>query len=423
MNGHPSAASSRLEQLILVAAFFLLFPGFFYYHTLIGTGAAPAFLGGYFAPVSVAFLLPFTFIYIGRLRREPGRLTLVDLHFGLYLAYFMIVVAVNAAAGAPHVIVTSHILDILFMLQLFVMFSFIDFTHPRFRMMGFASLAAMTVIAIACQVDGVFYLRLLGAAADTDTLATYQGFARSYIVTFLAVIAFTRSFPLRLALYATGTVTLFLNSARSEFVALLFALPIIEFYYARHKMLLVLLLAIAAGVVAMNLDQIVAALPDNRILELTDIGHSSSGEKRHYLTVYALHTIRAHPWMGDYASYGPGLYSHNVLSAWVDLGLFGIVYLMALMVVPAAFMFLCEYFAGRRSGLFMLGFIFACVDVMLLITSHYFADMLVGATLGACSRYFYERRYAQHRPSDLRPPAPRQPYLRQAVPQLGRARP
>jgi O-antigen ligase len=139
--------------------------------------------------------------------------------------------------------------------------------------------------------------------------------------------------------------------------------------------------------------------------------------------LYALHTIRAHPWLGDYASYAPGFYSHNVLSAWVDLGLFGIVYLMALMVVPAAIMFGREYFAGRRNGLFLLGFVFACVDLLLLIESHYFADMLVGATLGACSSYFYQRKYASHRPFDLRPPAPRQPDLRQAVPHLGRARP
>jgi hypothetical protein len=422
MNAFPVPAN-RLEQYILLAAFFLLFPGFFYYHTVIGTGAAPAVLGGYFAPVAVAFVLPLAFIYLLRVRRDPHRLTLVDVHFGLYIGYFLLVVTLNAAAGANRVIVASHILDILFMVELFVLFSFIDFAHRRFRVAGLLSLAGMTALAVALQVDGVFYLRLMGEASDTDTLATYQGFARSYMVTFLAVVAFTRPFLLRMVLYATGIVTLFLNSARSEFVALLFALPIIEFYYARYKMAIVMLLVLAAALVAMNLDQIVAALPDNRILELTDISHSTSGEKRHDLTLYALHTIRAHPWLGDYASYAPGFYSHNVLSAWVDLGLFGIVYLMALMVVPAAIMFGREYFAGRRNGLFLLGFVFACVDLLLLIESHYFADMLVGATLGACSSYFYQRKYASHRPFDLRPPAPRQPDLRQAVPHLGRARP
>ena len=44
---HKPGTSTR-EQLLLNSAFFLLFPGFFYYHTLLGTGTTGAFLGGYF---------------------------------------------------------------------------------------------------------------------------------------------------------------------------------------------------------------------------------------------------------------------------------------------------------------------------------------------------------------------------------------
>jgi hypothetical protein len=76
------------------------------------------------------------------------------------------------------------------------------------------------------------------------------------------------------------------------------------------------------------------AAADNRILELLDLSQSTSANKRHHLTVYAMQTIAAHPILGDYASYKPGYYSHNVLSAWVDLGLFGFVYLLAIPSCP-----------------------------------------------------------------------------------------
>jgi hypothetical protein len=418
---NPAAGTPR-EQLLLIACFFLLFPGFFFYHTLLGTGTTGAFLGGYFSPVALLFMLPVVFIYLARMRRDSRRLTLIDVHYGLFFAYFLAVVIVNAAAGANRVIVGSHLLSVLFMVLVFIMFSFIDFAHRRFRIVGLLSLAAMSAIAFSYSTDGVFYLGALGIAKDPHALATYQGFSRSYLFTYLAVVVFTRRLPLRLLLHALGAATLFVNTARSEFAALLFAIPLIEFYYSRHKLFFVLTGMIGATLIGMYFDQILAALPSNRILELVDLSHSTSANKRQQLTVHAWQTIAAHPIFGDYASYKPGNYSHNVLSAWVDLGLVGIVYLVGLTVVPIVPMFCHEYFAARGRGMFLLAFSFASVTVLLLLTSHYFTDMLLSASLGACSQYMYERKYAKHRALDVRPSAPRHPNLRQAMPQLGRPR-
>lgn len=416
MTSARSLKAARRDQRILLAAFFMLFPGFFFYHTLLGTGLTGAFLGGYFAPVSLMFALPLGLIYLKRMKRDPRRFHAVDLHLCLFLIYFVAVILVNAAAGANRTIVGNHMLGILFIFNMFVIASLLDFDSVRFRVVGVLSLAGMGAIALSYSVDGVFYLGAMGIAKDTDALATYQGFARSYLITFLPVIAFTRWLPLRLLLHAMGATTLFLNTARSEFAALMFAIPIIEFYYSRHKLHFLLCGIILFFVIHLYFDRILAALPANRILELLDLSQSTSASKRHHLTVHAVQTILAHPLLGDYASYKPGYYSHNVLSAWVDLGFFGIAYLILITVVPIVPMFIREYFAPRHCGIFLLGFSMACVTVLLLLTSHYFTDMLIGATLGASSRYFYERKYAKNRTPDLRPPASRHPDLRQAMP-------
>jgi len=412
-----SFGASAVEQRMLNSAFFLLFPGFFFYHTLLGTGTTGAFLGGYFSPVALLYAMPLLLAYYTRMRRDPRRLSAIDMHYGVFNVYFIAVVAVNGAGGANAVIVTHHVLEIVFMVITFILFSCIDFGHPQFRRMALASLAAMSAIAFAFSIDGVFYLGGQGIAKDADSLATYQGFARSYLMTFMPVIAFTRSLPLRLVLYAVGGATLFLNTARSEFAALLFAAPIIEFYFSRNKLLFLGLAVVLGAAVATHLDDIVAALPDNRILELLDLSQSTSANKRHHLTVYARHTIAAHPLMGDYGSYAPGYYSHNVLSAWVDLGLFGFVYLLAITIVPAIPMCAKEFLAGRRRPEFIHGFALAGVTVLLLISSHYFTDMLIGATLGAYAQYRFERKHGKYRPLDIRPSAPRHTDLRQAMPQ------
>jgi len=427
MNQHFSksvrATRKKREQMIANAAFFALFPGFFFYHTLLGTGTIGAVLGGYFSPVSLLFVIPLAMTVYRRCQRSPRHIGAIEVHYAAFLGYFLIIIACNTVAGANLAIVTNHLLCIMFMINTFIIFSVIDFSSLIFRMCAVASLAAMTSIAFSYSVNGVFYLGALGIAKEADSLATYQGFARSYLVTFLPVIAFTRHLFLRLSLYAIATATLFVNTARSEFVALIFIIPIIEFYFSRHKLLFTLAAILIFVLLKLYMDQLTAALPDNRILELLDLSHSTSANKRQHLSDHAMHTIAAHPLLGDYASYAPGYYSHNILSAWVDLGLFGFLYLIAILVLPAFPMFLREYFASRRNGNFILGFSAMCSTVLLLLTSHYFTDMLIGATLGAYAQYQYGRKYGKHRTPDVSASPSRYADIRQTMPQHGGAGP
>ncbi|MET0857465.1 MAG: hypothetical protein ABWY27_11995 [Telluria sp.] len=414
---------SRSEQVIITLAFTALFPGFFFYHFLVGTGKIRAFLGGYFAPVSLLFVLPLVFLYVSQIMRDRTRLARSEMYFGVFLAFFSAVIAVNAANGANKVIVIGHMLGIVFMLNTFIMFKMINIAQREFRVLAMLCLLGMSALIFIFSVDGRFFLVGLGIASDPNSLATYQGFARSYLLTFLPIVAYTRALPLRAALYAIGAASLFLNSARSEFAALLFAIPVIEFCYARQKLLFILVLASLAALIATNLDLLLAHLPNNRILELLDLSQSTSAIARHHLSVHAVQTISNYPVFGDYASYAPGHYSHNILSAWVDLGIFGIVFLLAILIMPAIPMFIRECFSRRNGGDFVLGFALACITVLLLFTSHYFTDMLIGATLGAYSRYSYGRKHVKDRAPELRRSAPPYLHFRPPVPPPRRARP
>lgn len=421
---------SRVGRATLILAFLLLFPGFFFYNFLLGTGRIPPFLGGFFTPVSVLFVLPMVVLYVSQLKRDRARLSRSELHFGLFFVFFMIVIVANAATGANMLIVVGHLLGILFMVNTLIMFKMIDFEDREFRVPAMLCLLGMSAIVFIFSIDGSFRLDALNIAKNTDSLSTYQGFARSYLVTFLAIIAYTRSLPLRILLYASGAGTLFLNTARSEFVAFMFAIPIIEFYFTRQKILFILVLAFIATMISMNFDQILGQLPNNRILELLDLSHSTSATARHHMKVHAIQTISTYPILGDYASYAPGHYAHNVLSAWVDLGLFGFTYMLAILIFPAIFMFVTGFFSKKVNGDFVLGFALACITVLLLATSHFFTDMLIGATVGTYSKHYYRKKHAKARapelgPSapDLRPSAPRFAHLWQAVRQPRRARP
>ena len=411
------------EHSVAMVAFLALFPGFFFYHTLLGLGKIGAFLGGYFAPVSILMAPPLMYFYFYRIRRDGGRMGRPEVLFALYMGYFAFIIALQSMAGANPVIITGHVLATLFITNMFFIFRLADFSRRSFRLAALASLLAMSAIVFAYSVDGAFYLAPLGTAKNPESLATYQGFSRSYLVTFVAAIAFTNSAVMRTLLYCVAAATLFVNTARSEFVALLFMIPIIEIYFSKTKVLMISVITILSLLIYLNLQEILSLLPTNRILELFDLSHSASANKRHHLSVYAMNTIANFPAFGDYGSYTPGAYSHNVLSAWVDTGLFGFVFVIALLIMPTAQMFLRGYFLPRQSAIFILSFSLACITILLLITSHYFTDMLIGATLGAYSRYRYGRKNPAHRPPVLGPSAARHPHLRETVPHAGPTRP
>lgn len=405
---------SRLERTTLTAAFLALFPGFFFYHFLLGTGQIHAFLGGYFAPVSLAFAFPVFMFYIRQLRQNRSRLLPNELYYGGFLAFICVVAVVNGANGKNPVIVIAHLLGALYMANTFIMFKMIDFGHPEVRYPAMFCLLGMSAIIFSYSVDGVFRMDAMGLALDPSALSTYQGLARSYLVNCLCVVAYTRNLPLRSVLYVVGATSLFLNTARSEFVALLFAIPFIEFYFAKHKLLFAIVLALIASLIAMNLDHLLSMIPDNRIMELLDLSHSTSAIARRHLAELAMRTISAYPIFGDYASYAPGHYAHNIMSAWVDLGIFGFIYLVALLALPTISMLINGYFLREDNGDLILGFSMACAVILLLIKSHFFTDMLVGAMLGAYSQYRLKGKYSRKRITEPSPSA--SPPLHEVVP-------
>ena len=56
---HPDQRSRSIyEKRFVQFSFMLLFPGFFFYQTLLGLGMIRAFLGGYYSVVALALALP-----------------------------------------------------------------------------------------------------------------------------------------------------------------------------------------------------------------------------------------------------------------------------------------------------------------------------------------------------------------------------
>lgn len=389
--GGTAPASPAVARL----AFLLLFPGFFFYQTLIALGAMPAFLGGYFAIVSIALVLPLIFSYLMAVKAARYRVSRTDLYFAFFLAYFFLVVAINGLFGANAAIVQTHLLSILYFTNIFIIFKTIDFSERTTMGAALACLLLMSAIIFYFSDDGSFRLGQSADARSLESVATYQGFARSYMLTFVAVICFTRRAATRLVLDGIAVAALFMNSSRSELVAVVLLVPLVEIYRSRNRMATACLILAVLAVAGLGSGYAVQMLPDHRVWELLDLSQSDSSNARHHLAQRALHTIAEHPLLGAYASYPPGQYAHDILSAWVDLGLFGFAYLLFMLVPPAFALCAGGLFRRTRSGDFLLAWSLTCVSLLLLVTAKTFDDMIAGAALGA---------YAHHRSGNRRVP-------------------
>ncbi|MDF3863994.1 hypothetical protein P3W53_05965, partial [Pseudomonas denitrificans (nom. rej.)] len=155
----------------------------------------------------------------------------------------------------------------------------------------------------------------------------YQAVALAYIVVALAALPPARVL-VRYAGYALSIIALYLIGARSEFVAFALIAGTIEFCMAKRKAQFVALGIVGILVLLLLAHTMLGALPGSRILGLSDVSEDASAIARAALTNNAWLSITKAPFMGDYGSYLPGNYAHNILSAWVDMGLIGIVTLV-----------------------------------------------------------------------------------------------
>lgn len=377
------------------SAFLLLFPGFFFYQTLLGVGAMRAVLGGYFSVIAFAMLPPLLWQYAVALKRFNNYFLQVDFWFMLFAAYYCVVLLINYIAGGTAIIAQKYVASLVFCIDLYCIFRLLDLSDRRFILLTTGALLLMSVITFYFSIDGFFYLRSLDEASNPESLATYQGFARSYVYALLIVVATVKSVGMRIVLYASAAISLFLNGARSEFSAVLFVIPIIELYHARHKLYSIALTGFVSIWIGTNIDSIAGMLPQSRILQLFDLSHSSSIAARDQLSADAWRTITRNPILGDFASYADGHYAHNILCAWVDFGLIGFVFFAVLLCWPAVQLAANGYFSGRKSPDFILAFLFACITVLWALTAKAVPDMSIGAALGAFAKYRYGMMYGK----------------------------
>lgn len=374
--------------------FLALFPGYFAYHWAALNGWTPLVLGGYVNEVSalvcVGFVLAWSIsLLVGQ--RITLRWTIMDTCFALFMAWFSVTVLLHVLIASTPGVTKSHIASWVQLLACYLAVRHVSLGLVRTPLMWTTALFSAAVLW-AAQTD---LLGLLLRGSDESSAATYQGLARAVLIT--AAFGFTgqRARLVRWIGYVITLFVLFLVGARSEIVGAAIFFGVTEVTASRRPMLVAMVVAACTALGSIfvfgALDTLSEFFPDNRFLALLleGSGDASAVERASYQEL-AWRAVLDNPIQGDYGHYeraaSAGAYAHNWLSAWVDLGLMGLLLFAALHLIAAwsaALVYRSAVESGeterKRQAALGIG-IFAMVTVFNLVAKSFADPGLATAT-------------------------------------------
>jgi hypothetical protein len=365
---------------------------------MIGLGIIPPLLGGYFGVVALlVFPLALTgFVYLNK--KNKTNHTIIDYVFITIVILTAVVSFMNYAvydlSGFSGDMLAWSLSGLLFNILAYFLANTLSLDSRLFKYLTIGSIGIMALIVFYnIGTSGIFYLK--AESVNSEFVATYQGFARSLAVVGLLSVAILQSTKQSFLVFLLTSGALFFNGARTEFVLFFVSyislLVYLNFRSVRKLFVVLMLLMAGTFLFAVNLEMLLAALPTNRMLQLIDIVSSTSGEARIHYMLAAFETIANNPLLGDYGSYvklgGIGSHSHNLLSAWVNLGLFGFsLYLFAVLLVINGLVMVMLKMKPKTTEERVI-FVFSLFTVLALIISKDYSYMLFGMMIGFYSRY------------------------------------
>lgn len=385
-------AAYPFDDRLVRLCFYLLLPGFFLYHFLVGKEFIPGLLRGYSTAMSSLLLLPLGLVYVRHLLRSPEhRRPLAAIYLGFVL-YYAIVLMLQLALGRHGNAVFEQGGIVVQFLSLYILAVLAPLGERRFQRWLLGFFIAMTAIIVFNADEGTFVVAALDLIQTADFLANYQAYAFVYSVVMLYVLAPVRQRWMRLLVYLIGVPTLFLNGARTEFIGVLLMILLIEFLQSRHKLVTLMVTAALVGVAAMALPWLAELYPESRTVFLfIDYSDDRSASERSRMLADGLDGIMQSPWLGSFGSHAPGEHIHNALSAWGDLGVFGFAAYVCLIAVPLLDVCLLRR-PQLRNPCYRLAFSLVFLTALFAATAKHFTHQLFPLAIGVYTRFVIEEQ-------------------------------
>lgn len=383
----PRLSEDGVVRAISLSLFFLLFPGFYFYHQALAAGLIPAYLGGFFSPICALALV----VYMPFYRYFLSSFSCAPEYFSVFLLFIFwcTFLAFLAYSHVPRDYMASALYQyantLLIWVVLMLLGMSITFEGKWFRYMLILSGVVMsTMLVLYVATTGSLQYYALKIHDVEEGVATYQGFARSACILSFAILAVSRKLSHKLVVSFLSIFVLFVLSARSEFVAYVVSVLALFALTSRSNkgqaivfMFFVVLLSVAGAV-------FYDVLSATRQAGLIDLSKDSSWSARSELLSDAIDRINASPVMGQFGRHfeliGSGGYAHNMLSVWDSFGLIGFILFFILNVFPLYDSTRRIFIIGKIDSFIVFYFLvsFSCIFLLLLAKPYYWPIPALG---------------------------------------------
>lgn len=366
----------RLQTVFQVAALLLLYPGFFFYHTLVAMGYVPPALGGYYGVVAAGLVGLGTLLFLFAFKSGCMRLTRVDFLFLLFAGYLILWAFLHYRFGMwyqrdPALLMQSLSVVVLWLANYYVFRQF-DADSKVGIFLVIACVLLMALVVFGNAESGFFYARRLAETDAEEVVATYQGFARSAVVVALVALSVSRGAKL-IILYFVFLSLLFLLGARSEFAALLLV-GLVPIYLrsgaVRFALAVMPVLAVGLVYFFLNANEFSGT---SRIFRLLDYQTDTSFNLRAEQIWFAVRDIQRTPLFGNFGGYmlygSSGSYAHNAISAWHSFGIVGFCGFAFLIFLSLRVSLKAALVRGDRSGQAMLALMMSLFCLLMAVAA------------------------------------------------------
>lgn len=379
---------AAIQEKIPLVCFILLFPVFFFYQYAIGSEIIPPFLGGYFGIVALCSFIPLLISQCSL--TQPFLINKAT-------ACFFIILLITLGRALIDYDYQSGIEGNEFPAwlatgALFMSVCYLISRHlPTSSRLNYALIVSLFFMCLLSYASFIPYGKFgFYESAYYDHVSTYQGTGRSILVIALTALALSKSIGTRAVIFMIATLALLLNGARSEVV--FFVASSLSFLFLKYKVrALYFIFALALDGFAFHL---IDTDHSSGVFTLLQSPESSSSlEARVNFSKQAWDSI-SHSWFvgapGDYVEKtGLGSYAHNLLSAWVNLGILGMtLYLAALLAIAHRLLSAAKPY--RDSPQWGLSFLFFITTLIAFIFAKDHTYMLFGLAVGFSSRPFQQ---------------------------------
>ena len=221
-----STRGLKLSRTVAGVSFFLLFPGYLFYHQFVAMGLIPPFAAGLFGYVSLGALLTLLALLpwnTGWLKKVTGkRYVLWVLAFLSYTTAWTLAHYLILDGDHISIAVVQSLETVIFWSSLFLIGLLLPVEARSLRWLLGISFAVILgyLLYFFAGSDATMYnaRRLYENATD---VSTYQGFARSVLFTLLLLLAVFKSLRARAVLMLGGVFVLYMLISRSDFYGFL----------------------------------------------------------------------------------------------------------------------------------------------------------------------------------------------------------